>query len=125
MSQYKEILLEYWRAGKIKDAVRYLKQWKQEGLLSEEDAEQLEELFPDSFERLNEILEKVPRAVFDLFCRIKEERKWDDHSLCENLGISKEDLGKIKKLVPTSGNARNKIRDEYYELLLEKYKKSQ
>lgn len=47
MSHYYEILLDYWKVGKIEDATKYFAQWKQEGLLSQEEVDGLCKLFPN------------------------------------------------------------------------------
>ncbi len=123
MSYYFEKFLDYWRAGRIEDAIKYFEQCKEQGLFSQEEIEKGEEIIPTLIEQLNESLEDNPRAIFDLYCRIKEKRQWNDDGLCENLGISKEDSGKIKNLGPTSKYIVNKIQNEFYKLILEKYEK--
>lgn len=47
MSHYYEILLDYWKAGKIEDATKYFEQWKEEGLLSQQEVDRLIKLFPN------------------------------------------------------------------------------
>lgn len=121
---YHEILMEYWRAGKIEEAIKYFKQWKEEGLLSQESIERFHKLLPDQLEYA---FEKNPKYVYIIYHRfyrgIKEERKWDDNKLCENLGISKEDISKIINLEPTSNIIYSKILNEYVNCIEEKESK--
>ena len=120
MSYHYEIIMQYYREGKIEDAVNYFEQYKE--LLPPEDAEKIKEMLPDSIDLIYEALENQPKFLLNLYYKVKEYRKWNDDDLCGSLRISKEDLRKITSLVTTSRNVRDKIFNEYLDCWLEKHR---
>ena len=95
MLSYYEKLLEYWEAGNIIDAVTYFEQWKKEGLLTQEEMEKLEKIIPDSWELLLGEFDN-PEVIFNFYVALKEIKKWDDKTLCKELGISVSDIQGIR-----------------------------
>jgi len=116
MIYYYEKLLDYWMAGKFEEANKYFDDCKKEGLLSQEQIEEWNKMSPDKYDRFEETLEKKPGLLFELYCKIKNKRNWDNDKLCEYLKISKEDIDDIKSLKPISTKIRNKIVEEWIRI---------
>ncbi|MGA2317961.1 MAG: hypothetical protein ABSG71_16515 [Thermodesulfobacteriota bacterium] len=96
MIVYYEKVMELWRAGKLLDAVEYFNQCKKEGLLSEEEIEELDKKLPEFGELIEEECEENPEVIFNLYTMLKRAKSWDDETLCMELKISEKTLGDIK-----------------------------
>jgi len=95
MLSYYEKLMDYWMAGKVWDALTYFKQWKKEGLLSEEEIEKLNGKIPELTEHIIGELQENPNALLELSEKVKEITGWDDETTSNKLITIKKNIEAI------------------------------
>lgn len=119
MDVYYNILIDYWKAGKVNEALKYFNEWKKAGLLSQEEVEELKQKLPEVDELLIQAIDEEPEVTYIFYRLLKEKNGWDDRKLCENLNISEKDAEKIKLRLPISKKIRYKIVIEYFNSVRE------
>ncbi len=96
MSIYYEEIMELWRAGKFFDAISHFSDWLSKGLLSEEETENFKKDLSRFWKLLELECEENPVVMFNLYQMLRNERKWDDKTLCKKLRISRKAIEEIK-----------------------------
>jgi hypothetical protein len=105
MTIYYEKIMELWKAGKFFDAFRYFGQSIPEGLLSQEEIENLNKNLLKFWELVEVQCEENIEFMFNLYEMLKRTRNWDDKTLCKKLKISDKAIEDIKNRHKPSSKA--------------------
>ncbi len=96
MTVYYEEIMELWKAEKFFEAISYFSQWLSKGLLSDKEIESFGKNLSEFWELIELECEESAEVMFSLYEMLKEERNWDDETLCKELEISGEAIEEIR-----------------------------
>ncbi len=96
MTVYYEEIMGLWKKGNFFDAISYFSQWLSKGLLSVKGIESFGKNLSEFWKLVEAACEENPEVMFSLYQMLKEERNWDDETLCKELKIGGEVIEEIR-----------------------------